>query len=85
MFDPAYPVAKLRPADYNPRVITPESQAQLRESIRAHGILRPVIATEAGLLIAGHQRTSQIRALGIETTPAFVLPPVPLGAEIRFN
>ena len=85
MFDPDYPLDGLRPADYNPRHITHETLASLQDSLRTLGMVKPVIVTQAGLLIAGHQRTKAAKALGWSHVPAFVLPEVNATDEIRFN
>ncbi|MEU8894187.1 hypothetical protein [Streptomyces sp. NPDC048442] len=42
-FDPAYPLAKLRPADFNPRRLSPESFVRLQGSLGRHGVVKPVI------------------------------------------
>jgi ParB family chromosome partitioning protein len=85
MFDPAYPIAKATPASYNPRRIDDESRRMLRESVEALGLIRPIIVTTQGTIVAGHQRTTAMKALGLETCPAQVLPPVGMEDEVRFN
>ncbi len=84
-FDPAYPVSKLSGADYNPRIIAPETLDELAASILRVGFAKPIVVTEAGLIVAGHQRTRTARELGLETVPAWVLPRVSKADEIRFN
>jgi ParB family chromosome partitioning protein len=84
-FDPAYPVAELRGADYNPRAISADAEAALDESIRTLGFAKPVIVTVDGLIVAGHQRTKSAGRLGLETVPAWVLPAIAQTDEIRFN
>lgn len=84
MFEERHPISKLRPAAYNPRRISPEEFAKLRESMRALGAVKPVIVSE-GTIIAGHQRTKAMTAEGFETTPVHLLGPVSLTEEIRFN
>ncbi|MFF0741549.1 ParB N-terminal domain-containing protein [Streptomyces sp. NPDC004111] len=85
-FDPAYPLAKLRPADYNPRRLSPESFVRLQGSLGRHGVVKPVILNADGTLVAGHQRTKGLKAIGQETTPAMILPQkVRLQDEIKFN
>lgn len=85
MFDPAYPVEALRGAEYNPRKIDEASILALRESLSTLGVLRPVIAKSDGLLMAGHQRTKAMQAVGIAHCPAFLLDGVGPSEEIRFN
>ncbi|WP_433547186.1 ParB N-terminal domain-containing protein [Streptomyces sp. CA-294286] len=85
-FDPVYPLAKLRPADYNPRRLSPESFIRLQGSLSRHGVVKPVILNADGTLVAGHQRTKGLKAIGQETTPAMILPQkVRLQDEIKFN
>lgn len=84
MFDPAHPIERLKPAPYNPRRISAEEFAKLRESVRALGAIKPVIASE-GTIIAGHQRSKAMRAEGIEAAPVQLLGPVSVTEEIRFN
>lgn len=86
MFDPAYPIADLRPADYNPRQISEEALALLAESLRALGIVKPVVALRDGLIVAGHQRTRAAKVAGFTETPVCFLSKKPNPAdEIRFN
>lgn len=84
MFDENHPIRSLRPAAYNPRRISEAEFAKLRESIRALGVVKPVIVSK-GTIIAGHQRTKAMTAEGLETTPAHLLGEVSLTEEIRFN
>ena len=45
----------------NPRSITPQARARLREGIKKHGLVQPFIVNEAtGLLVGGHQRLSVV-------------------------
>lgn len=81
-----YPLAKLQPADYNPRKITPEAFEKLKESLQTFGVCKAVIANRNGILVAGHQRTKAMKAVGIQNTPVFLLnKTVALHDEIKFN
>ncbi|MFE5718999.1 methyltransferase domain-containing protein [Streptomyces erythrochromogenes] len=85
-FDPAYPLADLRPADYNPRRLSDAAFVRLQGSLRRHGVVKPVILNADGTLVAGHQRTKGLKAIGQDTVPATVLPQkVRLQDEIKFN
>ena len=85
-FNEAFPLKNLRPADYNPRRLSPESFERLKKSIGRHGIVKPVILNANGTLVAGHQRTKGMTALGITHTPAVMLgKTVRLQDEIQFN
>lgn len=85
MFVLNHPLDGLKPAAYNPRRITPDALQRLGRSIRELGIVRAPIFTDRGIIIAGHQRTRAMQALGIERTPAHVLHDVSTEDEIRFN
>ncbi|MFI1182526.1 ParB N-terminal domain-containing protein [Streptomyces sp. NPDC020799] len=85
-FEPDYPLDDLRPADYNPRRLSEEAFVRLQASLRRHGVVKPVILNQDGTLVAGHQRTKGLRAIGQTTTPAVILPKkVRLQDEIQFN
>ena len=85
-FVEAYPLDQARPAEYNPRVITPETFELLRGSLRNLGIIKPIITTTGGLLVAGHQRTRAMKAEGYTHAPAHVLNGhIGQSDEIRFN
>jgi len=70
------PTEELQPNPHQPRgVITPESLADLIESIREHGIIEPLIVakTPAGYqIIAGERRWRSAKILGLKTVPAVV-------------
>ncbi|MEU6417830.1 ParB N-terminal domain-containing protein [Streptomyces spiralis] len=85
-FYEAYSLADLQPADYNPRLLSEEAFERLKVSIGRHGIVKPVILNADGTLVAGHQRTKAMKALGITHTPAVMLgTKVRLTDEIQFN
>ncbi|PTY05338.1 transcriptional regulator [Verrucomicrobia bacterium LW23] len=78
------PVGDILPCPWQPRkVFAPEAIAELVESIRAHGILQPLIVrrTEGGAgsgtsvkfeLIAGERRLRASREAGLATVPVIV-------------
>ena len=72
-FIPHYPIKDLKPADYNPRQITPEAFENLKDSIKKFGVVKPIILNGTGVLTAGHQRIRAMREVGMETTPAIML------------
>jgi hypothetical protein len=85
-FHREYPLADLRPADYNPRRLSQHAFERLKVSIGRHGIVKPVILNANGTLVAGHQRTKAMTALGLPHTPAVMLgKTVRLQDEIQFN
>ncbi|MFJ7422763.1 ParB N-terminal domain-containing protein [Streptomyces uncialis] len=81
-----YPVARLKPAPYNPRRLSPEAFDRLKQSLDLFGCVKPVIVNGNGILVAGHQRTKSLKALGHTTTPAILLDAqVTTQDEIQFN
>jgi ParB family transcriptional regulator, chromosome partitioning protein len=68
------PLDKIRPSPRNPRR-GPEQIAALAESIRAYGLLQPLVVRRRRRgyeLVAGHRRLAALRQLGWETAPAIV-------------
>jgi ParB family chromosome partitioning protein len=45
----------------------------LRESLRKHGLLNPIVITDKKELIAGHRRLEAARSLGWESVPVHIL------------
>ena len=85
-FIPNYPLAQLKPADYNPRHLDEEKFVLLQESLRKFGVIKPVIINgENGILTAGHQRTRAMKAIGLTHCPAIRLQGITRTDEIRFN
>jgi ParB-like chromosome segregation protein Spo0J len=79
-FYEAYPLDRLRPADYNPRRLSEEAFVRFQASLRRHGVVKPVILNADGTLVAGHQRTKGLQAIGLTHTPA-----VMLGTKVRLQ
>ncbi len=85
MFDPAFPVEKLRGAEYNPRRIDKGALGALCDSFELLGCAKPLIVTGDGLIVAGHQRSRAARETGRASVPAWVLGAISKSDEIRFN
>ncbi|HEY8993432.1 MAG TPA: ParB/RepB/Spo0J family partition protein [Lacunisphaera sp.] len=70
-------VAKVEPNPYQPRKeFSDEALADLVESIRAEGLLQPIVVRPVGdhfQLIAGERRWRAFQKLGIKTIPARVM------------
>ncbi len=63
-------------------LITPESLAELAESIRTHGILEPIVVakTPAGYqIIAGERRWRAAKLVGLEMVPVIIRETTPQG------
>lgn len=75
------PIEELRPNPHQPRrVFEPEALAELRDSIRNHGILQPIVvrATPAGYeIISGERRWRAAQQAGLLTVPVVVREGVP--------
>ncbi|MEU1307770.1 ParB N-terminal domain-containing protein [Streptomyces cinnamoneus] len=85
-FIESMPLSELRPADYNPRRLSEEAFGRLKQSLDLFGCVKPVIVNRGGTLVAGHQRTKSLTALGVDRVPAIVLDAqVGIHDEIRFN
>lgn len=68
----------LKPAPWNPRgEVTPESVADLVDSIRALGVIQPLVAMPGkdgeAVLVAGHRRLVAAKAAGLESVPCDIL------------
>ncbi|MFJ4413011.1 ParB N-terminal domain-containing protein [Streptomyces sp. NPDC088925] len=81
-----YPLVGLRPAPYNPRRLDDDAFERLKQSIALFGCVKPVLINGNNILVAGHQRTKTLLALGHTTTPAMLLDShVSTHDEINFN
>ena len=79
-------ISDIHKAEYNPRYISDERIETLRESIATLGMIKPVIIRkEDKRILAGHQRSRALAAMGKTTCPAFVLNNVNSSDEVRFN
>lgn len=85
MFQPSFPTDDLRGAEYNPRAIASDALERLQASITTIGFAKPIIVTQAGLIVVGHQRTKASRALKRPNVPAWVLKDISVYDEVRFN
>ncbi|AUZ06004.1 chromosome-partitioning protein ParB [Vitreoscilla sp. C1] len=70
-------VAQIRPGRYQPRLVMDDDElADLAESIRAQGLIQPVIVRELGLsdyeLIAGERRWRACQLAGLTEIPAVI-------------
>ena len=67
------PVGALRPSEYNPRKISKEAFAHLKESITRFNMVDPIIANAAperhNVVIGGHMRLKAAKDLGHEVIP----------------
>lgn len=77
------PIDQLQPNPLQPRgVITPESLAELIDSIKTHGIIQPLVVahTPAGFqIIAGERRWRASRLAGLKEVPVKIIQTSPQG------
>jgi DNA modification methylase len=68
------PIGELRPDPANPRKISDAELDTLTKSIRAHGLVLPILARLTDkVVIGGHQRLVAARRLGMQTVPTIFL------------
>ncbi|UMX47528.1 MAG: ParB N-terminal domain-containing protein [Candidatus Nealsonbacteria bacterium DGGOD1a] len=71
------PLSVLRPSEYNPRKWSNEAINNLKESIKRHGIVDPLLVNSAparkGVVIGGHFRLSVLNDLGFTKIPVVFL------------
>lgn len=85
-FEVNFPLTDLAPAAYNPRRLDAAAFERLKKSIADWGIVKPVILNHDGTLVAGHQRTKALQAIGETHCPAVILQEkVGMADEVRFN
>lgn len=81
----SYPIEGLQGADYNPREIDDESIHRLQHSLKTIGICKPIIV-RGTTIVAGHQRTRALRAMGETHAPVYLLAQnATVYDEVRFN
>jgi ParB family chromosome partitioning protein len=61
----------------------PKKQEELNASVKAHGILQPLLVTVFMVLLAGHRRLAAALAAGLETVPVIITDRVLSDSEIR--
>ena len=67
-------LARLKPAEYNPRRVTAKARAKLKASLEKFGLVEPLIWNETtGHIVGGHQRLELLRELGYAEVPVSVV------------
>jgi ParB family transcriptional regulator, chromosome partitioning protein len=67
------PIEALRPNPLNPRgELQSAGLEELADSIRAQGVLQPLLVTPAGVVVAGHRRLAAARLTGLSEVPVVV-------------
>ncbi len=69
----SWPIARLRPNPLNPRTeLQTAGLEELAGSIRAQGVLQPLLVTPQGVVVAGHRRLAAARLVGLAQVPVLV-------------
>lgn len=64
------PISRLLPAEYNPRTISKQEFAALKNSVKEFGFVQPVVANKtSGNIVGGHMRVLAAKELGMATVP----------------
>jgi len=80
------PIDEIRGAQYNPRVITQDSLAALKDSLKKFGVVKPLIINAANnVIVAGHQRQKAAKEIGLTHLPCIRVCATKAMDEIRFN
>jgi ParB family transcriptional regulator, chromosome partitioning protein len=67
------PISALRPNPLNPRGgLDTAGLENLADSIRAQGVLQPLLVTPGGVVVAGHRRLAAARLAGLTEVPVIV-------------
>jgi len=66
-------IKDLKPAEYNPRIMSEEELEKLKNSVKEFGMVEPVIANKDLTVIGGHQRIKAVESLGWEKIPCIIV------------
>ncbi len=71
------PINKLKPSEYNPRIISDAQLEHLGKSFDEHGFVHPILANSnpkrAFIVISGHQRLRVAKQRGFKTVPTIFI------------
>lgn len=83
------PIDTLRPCEYNPRKFTDIQKTKLAESIKAHGMVDPILVNSspdrANIVIGGNLRLLVLKELGFTEVPVVFLDIPDLNKEKALN
>lgn len=66
-------ITELKPCKYNPRVISDYEKDKLKKSIKAFGLVQPLIVNKDYEIIGGNQRFEAMKELGFKTVDIIIL------------
>lgn len=80
-------IDNIKPADYNPRLLTEDAKVNLKGSLSDLGFILPIIVNKTNnTIIAGHQRTKCASEIGITKFPCYyVNDKISIVDEVKFN
>lgn len=79
-------INKIKPAEYNPRLLNEKEKKDLENSIEKLGLILPILVNKKNnIIIAGHQRTKCSKNIGIKKIPVIYINDLVIGDEIKFN
>ena len=66
-------IQKLKPAEYNPRIMDDKELEKLRRSLKEFGVVEPIVINKDMTVIGGHQRLKVLRAMKRTEVPCIIL------------
>jgi hypothetical protein len=70
-------ISELKPAEYNPRLMTEKQAEDLTKSIKEFGIVDPIIVNSnperKNIIVGGHQRINVAKQMGMTEVPVFYI------------
>jgi hypothetical protein len=66
-------ISQLKPADYNPRIITKKEFKGLINSLKTFGLVEPIVINKDYTVIGGHQRLKAWQSLGHDTISCYIV------------
>jgi len=64
--------SSIRPHSLNAEIYGDAADKDLKDSVKKHGVITPLIITEDNVLISGHRRLDAARMAGLDTVPVTV-------------
>ncbi len=61
-----WPIEKVKPWENNPRTISTKNFKRLLEQIKKHGVYKPLIVNQDGIIVGGNMRYQALMEMGIK-------------------
>lgn len=65
-------IDEILPYENNPRQITEEAVAAVKQSIELYGYVQPIVVDKQHVIIVGHTRHQALKELGVKKVPVYV-------------